>query len=577
MQAYQQAYQSWLNAPELDAGLKGELTAIAGSQAEQEERFYTELEFGTAGLRGILGAGTNRMNVHVVRRATQGLADYLRTFEGAAKRGVAIAYDSRHFSEAFALEAALVLAQNGVRAYLYSTLHSVPQLSYTILRLNCIAGIVITASHNPSEYNGYKVYWEHGGQVGPKQAADIFEAMRRTGYFNVPRMGKQAALEQGLLRMIGQEVDEAYYASIETLLLNPALVRQKGASLKLVYTPLHGSGCVPVREILHRIGIENVSIVQEQAAPDGGFPTVQAPNPEDPQAFTLGEKLADRVGANVILATDPDADRLGVAVRCTNGKFYVLTGNQIGSLLIHYILSVRATQGTLPADGLVVKSIVSTRMANAICAKYGVEIRDVLTGFRFISEQIAACEAAGTPAFLFGFEESYGFLAGSFARDKDAVCAAMLLSEACVYYGEQGKTLYDVLQDMYAIYGYFKESVKAYTLTGKAGIEKIAAALRALREEPIRELAGIGVACAEDLLSGLCTYAGGRTEPVALPKADVLRYTFTNGAWLCVRPSGTEPKLKLYIGANAEKEADLDALLSSLMRAADDRINTLLQ
>ena len=572
---YKANYRAWLEAGGLDPNLRVELDGISEDVAEQEERFYTELAFGTAGLRGILGAGTNRMNVHVVRRATQGLASYLNTFDSAGERGVAIAYDSRHMSKEFAMEAALVLANNGIPAYLYSTLHSVPQLSFTILNFNCLAGIVITASHNPSAYNGYKVYWEHGGQVGPEQADEILQCIQNADYFNSQPMDEEEALEKGLLCMIGQEVDEAYYSAIETLLLRPQLVREKGKELKLVYTPLHGSGGVPVSSILKRIGIENVSIVPEQAEPDGSFPTVNAPNPEDPAAFVLSVSLANEVGSNVILATDPDSDRLGVAVRGKDGNFTVLTGNQIGSILIHYILSSRVELGSLPANGLVVKSIVSTRMADAICAHYGVEIRDVLTGFRFISEQIAQCEATGEQKFLFGFEESYGFLAGSFVRDKDAICSAMLLSEAAVVYKEQGKTLYDVLLEMYDKYGFFKESVKAYTLEGKAGLEKIAGAMAALRQNPPNEIGGEPIEAYEDFIRGeRCTAAG--VAPIGLPKSDVLRYLLPDGAWLCIRPSGTEPKLKLYIGASASSEGQVDDRLTKLMAGADAMLTGLL-
>lgn len=573
---YQASYRAWLEAKELEPSLRLELESIAGDQAEQEERFYTELTFGTAGLRGILGAGTNRMNVHVIRRATQGLADYLNTFENARERGVAIAYDSRHMSDAFAKEAALVLAQNGIPAYLYSSLHSVPQLSFTVRHLKCIAGIVITASHNPPAYNGYKVYWKDGGQAGPEQADAILACIQRVDYFGVRPMAEEEALSKGLLRMIGREVDEAYYAAIETLLLHPALVREKGKELKLVYTPLHGSGCVPVREILQRIGIENVAIVAEQAEPDGSFPTVKAPNPEDPAAFTLACRLANQIGADVILATDPDSDRLGAAVRCREGGFNVLTGNQIGSILIHYILSSKAAQNTLPGNGLVVKSIVSTRMADAICAYHGVEIRDVLTGFRFIAEAIAQYADTGEHQFLFGFEESFGFLAGSFVRDKDAICSAMLLSEACVVYREQGKTLYDVLQEMYHTYGYFKEAVKSYTLAGKAGIEKIGAAMAALRQGPPLEIGGEAIAIWEDIQRGERRTAAG-SEPISLPASNVLRYFFSDGAWLCIRPSGTEPKLKLYIGASAGEERLVDARLNKLMAGAESILGALLQ
>lgn len=552
MRDYMQEYARWRSA-DLDAKLSRELEGLCRS--EIEERFYTELEFGTAGIRGILGVGTNRMNVNVVGRASEGLARYLEKLDGAKTRGVAIAYDSRNMSAEFAKETALVLAAHGIKAYLYKTLHSVPQLSFTVLELGAIAGVVITASHNPKEYNGYKVYWEHGGQAGPEQAAAIYNEIKAADYFDFPMADENAALESGLLIMIGEELDEKYYAATKTLLLHPEVLAKSG-DMRIVYTPLHGSGCVPVRTILSKIGIKNVSIVPEQEQPDGDFPTVKAPNPESPDAFILAQRLADKVGADVILATDPDSDRLGVAVR-EMGKFKVLTGNQIGCLLIHYILSSMKDKGTLPKNALVVKSFVSTRMANIICERFNVEIEEVPTGFRFISEKIAQCKAGNGKQFIFGFEESYGFLAGGFSRDKDAICAAMLVSEACVYYNDRGKTLVDVLEDMYRTYGYCKESVKSYTLMGKAGAQTIKGAMMALKNDPLSEIAGVKV---EQNNEGL----------------DVIRYTLENDAWLVVRPSGTEPKLKLYIGARESSEAAVDALLDSLMRDADDRLSGLL-
>lgn len=574
---YRENYLKWLGSEALESSLKAELEAIAADAKEQEERFYTELEFGTAGLRGIIGAGTNRMNVHVVRRATQGLADYLNTIEGAKERGVAIAYDSRHMSDVFAKETALVLAENGIKAFLYSTLHSVPQLSFTVLHLGCIAGVVITASHNPPEYNGYKVYWEHGGQVGPEQADEILKYIRNADYFAVKGMDEQAALSSGLVKMIGAEVDEEYYKATMSLRLNPEVTAAKGGDMKLVYTPLHGSGCVPVKEILKRIGLCNVSVVAEQEAPDGSFPTVKAPNPEDPNAFTLAFDLANKVGADLILGTDPDSDRLGAAVRKDDGRFAVLTGNQIGSILIHYILSTLKEKGRLPENGLVVKSIVSTMMADAICAHFGVEMRHVLTGFRFISEQIAYCERTGEKEFLFGFEESYGFLKGSFARDKDAICASMMLAEAAVVYAQQGKNLYDVLQEMYAMYGFYGESVKSYTLKGKEGLEKIAAAMETLRNAPMDTVGGIKVLSFEDLKKGTVLYSDGRLEKASLPSSNVLRFFLEEDCWLCVRPSGTEPKLKLYIGGKSDTAEGLDKRLAALMADADGHISELLK
>lgn len=560
-------YELWLNSPEIDETTKAELRAIASDPDEIEERFYTELEFGTAGLRGILGAGDNRMNVYNVRKATEGLARYLKEVAGDAA-SVAIAYDSRHCSDLFARESACVLAAHGIAVYLYSTLHSVPQLSFTILELGCTAGIVITASHNPPKYNGYKVYWSHGGQVAPKEAGEITECIRGVEGFKTAYLDFDAAVEQGRIRLIGKEVDERYYEKTMSLLTQPEAVRENGGKLQLVYTPLHGSGNVPVREILKRIGMTKVAVVTEQEAPDGAFPTVKAPNPEDPNAFTLAFALAEQVGASVILGTDPDSDRLGVAVRRNDGSWAVLTGNQIGSILVHSLLSSYRAMGKLPENGLVVRSIVSTRLADAICRSFGVTVREVLTGFRFISEQIARCEETKEETFLFGFEESYGFLAGGFARDKDAICAAMLVAEACVLYHERGMTLYDALMEIYRTYGFYRESVKSYTLEGKAGIEKIRAATATLRREPFAEIGGVRVVETTDFLE---------PEKTGYPRSDVLRFTLENGAWVIVRPSGTEPKLKLYIGANAETEAETEEQLSTLLRTVDDRLTALLK
>ncbi len=559
-------YELWLNSPDIDEQTKAELKAIENDPHEIEERFYMELEFGTAGLRGILGAGDNRMNIYNVRKATEGLARYLENAVEGQPR-VCIAYDSRHCSDLFARESACVLAAHGVQVFLYSTLHSVPQLSFTILELQCDAGIVITASHNPPKYNGYKVYWSYGGQVAPKEADGITECIRAIEGFKTAYKPYDEAIGDGSIKLIGKDVDEVYYQKTMTLLTQPELVRAKGGELKLVYTPLHGSGNVPVREILKRIGITNVTVVKEQEAPDGDFPTVKAPNPEDPNAFTLAFRYAEEVGATVIIGTDPDSDRLGCAVKKTDGSWAVLTGNQIGAILIHSLLSSYRDTGKLPKDGLVVRSIVSTQLADAICARFGVEIREVLTGFRFIAEQIAACEQKHDRTFLFGFEESYGFLAGSFARDKDAICAAMLVAEACVVYGEKGMTLYDVLMEIYNTYGFYREKVKSYTLEGKEGIEAIKGAMVKLREEPLSSVAGVAVEKVEDFLKPECT---------GLPRSNVLRMTVADGSWITVRPSGTEPKLKLYIGAHAETDAAVEEKLTALMDDMDAKLSVLL-
>ena len=559
-------YELWLNSPDIDEQTKTELRAIENDPHEIEERFYTELEFGTAGLRGILGAGDNRMNIYNVRKATEGLARYLdETVQGKAR--VCIAYDSRHCSDLFARESACVLAAHGVQVFLYSTLHSVPQLSFTIRELKCDAGIVVTASHNPPKYNGYKVYGPSAGQAAPDLANEITRHIRAVEGFKTAYRPYDEALADGSIKLIGRDVDEIYYQKTMTLLTQPELVKAKGSALKLVYTPLHGSGNVPVREVLKRIGVTNVTVVKEQEAPDGDFPTVSAPNPEDPNAFTLAFRYAEEVGATVIIGTDPDSDRLGCAVKKNDGTWAVLTGNQIGAILIHSLLSSYRDTGKLPKDGLVVRSIVSTHLADAICARFGVEIREVLTGFRFIAEQIAACERSHDHTFLFGFEESYGFLAGSFARDKDAICAAMLVAEACVVCAEKGMTLYDVLEEIYNTYGFYREKVKSYTLEGKEGIEAIKGAMVKLREAPLASIAATPVVKSEDFL---------KPEETGLPSSNVLRMTLDDGAWITVRPSGTEPKLKLYIGAHAATDEAVEARLNALMNDMDRTLSELL-
>ena len=559
-------YTIWMNSPDIDEQTKAELNAIANDPQEIEERFYTELEFGTAGLRGILGAGDNRMNVYNVRKATEGLSRYLTESLERQPR-VCIAYDSRHCSDLFAKESACVLAGHGIKVYLYSTLHSVPQLSFTILELKCDAGIVITASHNPPKYNGYKVYGPSAGQATPELANEITKHIRAVEGFKTAYKPYEKAIDDGAIELIGREIDEIYYQKTMSLLTQPALVKEKGKDLKLVYTPLHGSGNVPVREVLKRIGMTNVTVVKEQEAPDGDFPTVKAPNPEDPNAFTLAFQYAEKVNASVIIGTDPDSDRLGLAVKKTDGTWAVLTGNQIGAILIHSLLSSYKATGKLPENGLVVRSIVSTQLADAICASFGVTLREVLTGFRFIAEQIAECEQTHKHTFLFGFEESFGFLAGSFARDKDAICAAMLVAEACVIYKERGMTLYDALMEIYGTYGFYREKVKSYTLEGKAGIEAIQSAMKLLRESPLDAIAKTAVVKTEDFL---------KPELTGLPRSNVLRFTLSDGAWVTVRPSGTEPKLKLYIGAHAENDEKVQARLDAIMNDMDAKLAVLL-
>lgn len=564
----QERYTLWCTSPLVDEESKKELLALAGDQTEIEDRFYQELSFGTAGLRGILGPGDNRMNVYNVRKATEGLARYLTSLPGAEQKSVAIAYDSRRCSDVFARETACVLAAHGIQVHLFSTLHAVPQLSFTVRYLHCTAGVVITASHNPPKYNGYKVYWAHGGQVDPEQAEAITACIRQVPDFVTAYMPYEEALVSGRITLIGREVDEAYYKATMSLLQDPEGLKQAGKNLVLVYTPLHGAGYVPVTTILSRMGLEHVYVVPEQALPDGNFPTVKAPNPEDPNAFTLGMALAEKKHADLILASDPDSDRLGVAVRRHDGGWSVLTGNQIASILLYSLLSERQRLGTLPRNGLVVRSIVSTRLSDAICAHFGVALKEVLTGFRFISQQIAQCEETGEHTFLFGFEESYGYLAGGFSRDKDAICSAMLVAQAAIRYRQRGMTLYDALQELYAKFGFFGEGAKSYTLEGKAGLEKIAAAMEALRKAPPAALAGQKVVQVLDYENSAVT---------KLPPSNVLRLTLEDGDYAMVRPSGTEPKLKLYTGSKAPTQEILKDKLSALEEAMEALLFSLLQ
>jgi len=573
---YRLSYEAWRAEPSLDAATKAELASIDGDEKEIEDRFYRELEFGTAGLRGVLGAGTNRMNVYVVRRATQGLADYLGTVASAREKGVCIAYDSRRCSDVFARETACVLAANGVQARLFSTLHSVPQLSFAVRHLGCAAGVVITASHNPKQYNGYKVYWAYGGQVDPEQADAIYRRIQRVPMFGAKTCDYDAAVSDGRIRLIGPEEDEAYYAATAGLLLDPVMVRAHGGELPIVYTPLHGTGAVPVMELLKRVGVTNVTIVPEQAKPDGAFPTLSAPNPEDPDAFRLAIGLAERTGARVCLATDPDADRLGIAVRTGAGDWDTLTGNQIGCILLEHILSSLAERKRLPGNGVVIKSVVSTHLADAICAAYGVSVEDVMTGFRFIGEKVDAYQTSGEKTFLFGFEESFGFLAGGLARDKDAVCAAMLAAEACIAASRKHMTLADALEKIYKTYGYYCEKVKSYELDGREGLERIASCMDALLSRPPEAIAKTVVAAWENYRTGERKNADGTISPISLPRADMLRWLLADGAWIVVRPSGTEPKLKLYIGANAASQPAVGAVLDALFCDTDGLVTGLL-
>ena len=561
-------YEQWLKDFADDAETVRELLEIRDDEKEIEDRFYTELSFGTAGMRGVLGAGMNRMNKYNVRRATKGLAGHLLKNPADAARGVVIAYDSRRFSAEFAKDTALVLCAEGVPAYLFDALRPVPVLSFAVRHLNAAAGVVITASHNPPQYNGYKVYGEDGAQVAPEIAESITRVIRATKYTECRLMDEQEALDKGLLKIIGnREVDDAYIATIKTLSINPELLKKEGPGLNIVYTPLHGSGNVPVRRVLKEIGLTNVAVVKEQEMPDPNFSTIKVPNPEDPGAYELAFKKAAEVGASVIFATDPDCDRLGVAVKDGTGEWHLLSGNQIGCVLLHYILSSKQKSGTLPANGAAVKSIVSTSLANRICESFHVRIFETLTGFKFIGEKIQQFMDSGDYTFLFGFEESYGFLSSTFVRDKDGVNASLLISEVACACMAEGITLYDRVQQIFQEYGYYVENVVSTTLPGKDGLTRMKAIMTGLRNNPPKEIAGLKVTAVRDYLKGTRT-ADGVEEPTGLPVSDVLYFELEKGCWVCVRPSGTEPKIKLYVNSNDTDQSKAEELNRQLCEAS---------
>ena len=567
---YREGYEKWLKEFASDKKTVDELLAIAGNEKEIEDRFYTGLSFGTAGMRGVLGAGENRMNVYTVRRATRGLADYINRLEGAAQRGVVIAYDSRRMSAEFAKETALVLAQNGVKAWLFPSLRPVPVLSFAVRYMKAVAGVVITASHNPPQYNGYKVYWEDGAQMPPERADEVLALIRAHDYAECEPMGEAAALEAKLLEYVPAAGDAAYIAQVKTLAIRPELLREHGSELKIVYTPLHGSGNLPVRRVLKEMGVTNLLVVREQEAPDGNFPTVKVPNPENADTFTLAIEIANREGADCCFATDPDCDRLGVATRKPDGTFALLTGNQIGCLLLNYILESLSEAGRLPKNGAAVKSIVSTELARSIAESYGVAMIDVLTGFKFIAEQIQHFEETGEHTFLFGFEESYGFLSSTFVRDKDAVNASLLVTELALYLRTQGRTLWDELQRIFEKYGHSVEHVSSVTLPGKDGVAKMKQIMAGLRANAPKSLAGLSVLAVRDYKTGLRTDADGETAQMGLPVSDVLYYELEGRNWVCVRPSGTEPKIKLYVNTRAASTGaalDLNAALEKAAQA----------
>ena len=575
---YKEVYEQWIANPYFDEATKEELKSIAEDENEIKERFYMDLEFGTAGLRGIIGAGTNRMNIYVVRRATQGLANYIAKVDKKSQ-GVAIAYDSRHMSPEFAQEAALCLAANGIKAYIFETLRPTPELSFAVRHLGCVAGINVTASHNPPEYNGYKVYWEDGAQITPPHDSGIMGEVKAISDWNTGKtMDKAEAEKAGLFEVIGKEVDDAYMAELKKQVIHMDAIQAEGKNLKIVYTPLHGTGNIPARRILKELGFENVYVVKEQELPDGDFPTVSYPNPEAAEAFELGLKLAKEVDADLVLATDPDADRLGVRVKDKNGEYHDLTGNMSGCLLANYEISQRkAVNGSLPEDGALIKTIVTTNLADAIAKGYGVKLIEVLTGFKFIGQQILGFEKSGKGSYLFGFEESYGCLIGTYARDKDAIVATMALCEAAAYYKTQGKTLWDAMIEMYEQFGYYKDDIKAVTMKGIEGLQKIQDIMNSLRQNPPAEFAGHKVVAVRDYKADtIKNLETGEVTPTGLPNSNVLYYELTNDAWVCVRPSGTEPKVKFYYGVKGTSLADADEKSAVMGKAVLDMVDSMM-
>ncbi len=563
------SYEYWCTSPIFDDATKTELKSIADNEDEIFDRFYRELEFGTGGLRGVIGAGTNRMNFYTVGKATQGLANFINK-QGAAAKGVAIAFDSRRMSPEFADTAACVLAANGIKAYIFDSLRPTPELSFALRTLGCTAGIVVTASHNPPEYNGYKVYWEDGAQItAPKDAQIIGEVNAIKDYAEIKKMTTEEAKAAGLYEVIGKEIDDKYMEALKKLVLHPEAIKQMASSLKIVYTPLHGTGNIPVRRVLKELGFEQVTVVPEQELPDGNFPTVSYPNPEDKKAFALALDLAKKVDADLVLATDPDADRLGVYAKDTKtGEYKVFTGNMSGMLICEYQMSQKKALGILPKNGALVTTIVSSNMAQAVAKEYGMKFIECLTGFKYIGEQIKFFEQTGSNEYVFGFEESYGCLVGTHARDKDAVVAVMALCEAAAYYKTQGITLWDQMLNIYNKYGYYKEDLFTMTFKGADGAKKMQDMMDAYRKNTPKQVGAYKVLRLRDYKNDVITdLATGETTPTGLPKSNVLYFELEDDAWFCVRPSGTEPKIKFYAGVKGTSLEDSAKKLSDLMEA----------
>lgn len=570
---YQSSYMQWLTSDEVSAEDKARLAAL--TEDEKKEMFYCPLQFGTAGMRGVLDVGTNRMNTFTVRRATKGLAEYIKTLgDEAMKRGVVISYDTRKYSSEFSIEVAKVLAKNCINAYLFDAVHPVPMCSFAIRHLNAIAGVMITASHNPKIYNGYKVYGEDGAQMSPESTDKVVEFIDKTPYFGIEEENAVLTADsiKGLdnkevaphITVIGKSVDEVYFDTISKLSLSPEAVSKYGKDVKIVYTPIHGSGYVPVTTILSRMGI-TVNVVKEQALPDTEFSTVRVPNPEEADTLRLGVELADKIGSDIVIGTDPDADRMGIAVRNDEGKFVLLNGNQIGVLLANYIFLRKSEDGTMPKNGALVKTIVTTELARALATSYGVTTFDVLTGFKFIGEKIKEWEQNGKYTYLFGFEESYGSLVGTHARDKDAVVASMMFAEMVCYFESKGTSVYDVLQGIYKKFGYYVEKAKSITFGGLDGMQKMADIMNKIRSTSFTEIAGVKVLAQSDFVTRKKTYACGKTEDIDLPKTNAFKIHLENADWICVRPSGTEPKLKFYVATSKPTQAEATALAENYL------------
>ena len=568
---YMKSYQYWLESDVVDGQTKEELKQIENDRKEIEERFYTNLAFGTGGLRGIIGAGTNRINRYTVRKATQGLAAYIcRQGEEARKKGVVIAYDSRYRSPEFAMESAKVLAANGIKAYVFDELRPTPALSFAVRELKAIAGIVITASHNPAQYNGYKAYWEDGGQLPPESADAVLEAINGLDIFkDVKVMDEGQAKAQGLIEIIGEEIDRKFLAKVKEQSINPEVVAQVADEFKMIYTPFHGAGNKPVRKILEMIGLKHVIVIKEQEQPDPAFSTLKSPNPEEKEGFAIAIEKAEQADVDLIIATDPDCDRVGIVVRNKEGQYVTMTGNQVGVLLTEYILCQKKEKGTLPANGVVIKTIVTTEMARAVAANYGVEIMDVLTGFKFIGEKMKAFEENGyDKQYVFGFEESYGYLAGTYVRDKDAVVASMLIAEMAAWYKSRGMSLYEGMQELYEKYGVYLESLKSIVLEGKTGVEKMQSIMEMLRNDTPKKINGVTVTALRDYkMSKRYDLVNHREETIDLPSSDVLYFELEDQSWFVVRPSGTEPKIKIYFSVAGNTMAEAESKMESFKEA----------